>query len=61
MIPADPTARSGDPAATTGHPAVDAVLDMIANAANLPVVDQIMQYEAAHQALQEILATIDQS
>lgn len=45
----------------TGHPAVDAVLQAMANAANLPPADQIAQYEAAHQTLRETLATIDQA
>lgn len=45
----------------TGHPAVDAVLQAMANAADLPPADQIAQYEAAHRTLQETLATIDQA
>ncbi|MFY1693313.1 hypothetical protein [Plantactinospora sp. WMMB782] len=45
----------------SGHPAVDAVLQAMANAANLPPADQIAQYEAAHQTLRETLATIDQA
>ncbi|MEQ4304426.1 hypothetical protein ABNF97_24130 [Plantactinospora sp. B6F1] len=45
----------------SGHPAVDAVLRAMANAANLPPADQIAQYEAAHQTLRETLATIDQA
>jgi hypothetical protein len=45
----------------SGHPAVDAIIQSIANAAGLPPADQIAQYEAAHRALQEILATIDQT
>ncbi|WJK39178.1 hypothetical protein O7608_22230 [Solwaraspora sp. WMMA2056] len=51
----------GDPAAQqTGHPAVDAAVQAIRNAAGLPPADQIAQYEAAHGTLQETLATIDQ-
>ena len=52
-----------DPARTdgSGHPAVDAALQAIANAADLPPADQIAQYEAAHLTLQETLATIDQA
>jgi hypothetical protein len=43
----------------TGHPAVDAVLQSLANAASLAPGDQIAEYEAAHQVLQETLAGID--
>ncbi|WP_326553973.1 hypothetical protein [Micromonospora sp. NBC_01813] len=45
----------------TGHPAVDATIEAIRNAAGLPPADQIAQYEAAHRTLQETLATIDQA
>jgi len=51
---------SGAATAHTGHPAVDAALDAVANAADLPPADQIAQYEAAHRTLQETLATIDE-
>lgn len=43
----------------TGHPAVDAVLQALANAATLTPADQLAEYEAAHQVLQETLASID--
>ena len=43
----------------TGHPAVDAVLSSLANAARLAPGEQIAGYEAAHQVLQETLASID--
>jgi hypothetical protein len=43
----------------TGHPAVDAVLRSLANAAQLAPADQIAEYEAAHQVLRETLASID--
>jgi len=43
----------------TGHPAVDAVLRSLANAARLAPAEQIAEYEAAHQVLQETLAGID--
>ncbi|MEV7231641.1 hypothetical protein AB0M79_32215 [Polymorphospora sp. NPDC051019] len=43
----------------SGHPAVDAAIQAMANAADLPPADQIAQYEAAHRTLQETLATID--
>ena len=43
----------------TGHPAVDAVVRSLANAARLAPAEQIAEYEAAHQVLQETLASID--
>jgi hypothetical protein len=43
----------------TGHPAVDAVLQSLANATRLAPADQIAEYEAAHRVLQETLASID--
>ncbi len=43
----------------TGHPAVDAVLRSLANAAHLPPAEQIAEYEAAHEVLRETLASID--
>jgi hypothetical protein len=53
--------RAGNPAAveTTGHPAVDAVLRSLSNAAQLDPAEQIAEYEAAHRVLQETLASID--
>jgi hypothetical protein len=50
------TATGGD---GTGHPAVDAVLRSLANAAQLAPADQIAEYEAAHRVLQETLSSID--
>ncbi|GAA2531235.1 hypothetical protein [Pilimelia columellifera] len=47
------------PAETAGHPAVDAAVRAMANAADLPLPDQIAQYEAAHGTLRDTLATID--
>jgi hypothetical protein len=44
---------------STGHPAVDAVLRSLANAAQLPPAEQIAEYEAAHRVLQETLSSID--
>jgi hypothetical protein len=55
--PADPA----DGARGVGHPAVDAAIQAIVNAAALSPADQIAQYEAAHRTLQETLATIDQA
>lgn len=48
-----------DGSESTGHPAVDAVLQSLANAATLAPADQIGEFEAAHQVLQETLASID--
>jgi hypothetical protein len=53
-------AAAGEPGAT-GHPAVDAALDELAQAAELPPGDQVPAYEAAHRTLSQTLATIDQS
>ncbi|NLU80958.1 hypothetical protein HCA58_21920 [Micromonospora sp. HNM0581] len=44
-----------------GHPAVDAAVQAITNAAALGPADQIAEYEAAYQTLRETLATIDQT
>ncbi|GAB3804255.1 hypothetical protein [Micromonospora zhanjiangensis] len=55
---AEPAGADADPG--SGHPAVDAALRSIVNAAGLSPADQIAQYEAAHRTLQETLATIDQ-
>ncbi|MDR7274377.1 hypothetical protein [Catenuloplanes atrovinosus] len=57
--PPVPLTEPGD--GTTGHPAVDAMLASLANAASLSPADQIAEYEAAHQILRETLATIDQA
>jgi hypothetical protein len=43
----------------TGHPAVDAALRSLANAAALAPGEQIDAYEAAHQVLRETLASIE--
>ena len=43
----------------TGHPAVDAALRSLDDAAHLAPGEQIAAYEAAHQVLQETLASID--
>ena len=55
----DWTDGGGESGSGTGHPAVDAVLQSLANAATLAPHDQIAEYEAAHQVLQETLAGID--
>jgi hypothetical protein len=57
--PQQPPAISPAEGGGTGHPAVDAVLQSLANAAALAPADQIAEYEAAHQVLQETLASID--
>lgn len=46
---------------TARHPAVDAAVRAMDNAATLAPADQIAQYEAAYETLRETLATIDQT
>ncbi|MCO8271486.1 hypothetical protein M1L60_12865 [Actinoplanes sp. TRM 88003] len=50
---------TGEIVRETGHPAVDAVLSALENASRLAPSEQIAEYEAAHQVLQETLASID--
>lgn len=61
--PAAPAEDAVVPAAeavtATGHPAVDAVLRSLENASRLAPGAQIAEFEAAHQVLQETLASID--
>ncbi|HET6482832.1 MAG TPA: hypothetical protein VFG35_22745 [Actinoplanes sp.] len=52
-------AATGQIVEEAGHPAVDEVLRSLANAARLAPAEQIAEYEAAHQVLQETLASID--
>lgn len=65
--PHPPMVGTTDPAAPgampgTGHPAVDAVVQAVTEAAaTLPPGEQIDGYEAAHRTLRDILATIDQA
>ena len=54
-----PRSRRRRPTARLRHPAVDAALQALANAAELAPAEQIAEYEAAHQTLQETLASID--
>ncbi|MER7892827.1 hypothetical protein ABTX15_23695 [Micromonospora sp. NPDC094482] len=56
-----PSSALGDDLDERGHPAVDAAVQAMINAASLAPADQIAQYEAAYQTLRETLATIDQS
>jgi hypothetical protein len=51
--------ETGEIVRETGHPAVDAVLSALENASRLAPSEQIAEYEAAHQVLQETLASID--
>jgi hypothetical protein len=61
--PGGPTASTGPAASTgpTGHPLVDAALDELDRAAELPADAQVAAYEATHRVLQQTLATIDQA
>jgi hypothetical protein len=45
----------------TGHPAVDAALAELAAGTEAAPAEQVAAYETAHRALQQTLATIDQS
>ena len=51
--------EAGDEVAGTGHPAVDAAVRAVANAATLPVAEQLAAYEGAHETLREVLASIE--
>jgi hypothetical protein len=46
-------------AGPSGHHAVDAAVRAVANAAELPLAEQLAAYEAAHQTLREVLSAID--
>jgi hypothetical protein len=43
----------------TGHHAVDAAVRAVANAAELPLAEQLDAYEAAHRTLREVLTAIE--
>jgi len=53
------TDAAGDAVAGTGHPAVDAAVQAVANAAPLPIAEQLAAYEGAHETLREVLASIE--
>ncbi|BCL17013.1 hypothetical protein GCM10017556_47520 [Micromonospora sagamiensis] len=59
--PPDQETHPADGDDAVRHPAVDAAVRAIANAAALAPADQIPHYEAAYQTLRETLATIDQT
>ena len=44
----------------TGHPVVDAAVARLAELAELPPAEQVSGYEAAHRALSQTLASIDE-
>jgi hypothetical protein len=52
--PAEPDARA------TGHPDVDAAVEALDEAADLPPAEQVEAYEQAHRALSQTLAAIDE-
>ncbi|WP_250034556.1 hypothetical protein [Paractinoplanes maris] len=58
-LPSAVDEATGEIVRETGHPAVDAVLSSLENASRLAPSEQIAEYEAAHQVLQETLASID--
>jgi hypothetical protein len=56
-------AAGTEPAGTagpTGHPRVDAALELLQDSAGLPPAEQIAAYDEVHRTLQETLATIDE-
>jgi hypothetical protein len=63
----DPDATGPDgaaqpqPSGPTGHPVVDAAITRLADQAELPPAEQVAGYEAAQRALQQTLASIDES
>jgi hypothetical protein len=59
QAPAEQPVTDPGSAVRTGHPAVDAAIEAMTNAADLAPADQIAEYEAAHRTLQETLVTID--
>jgi hypothetical protein len=44
----------------TGHPVVDAAVARLSQQAELPPAEQVSGYEAAHRALSQTLASIDE-
>lgn len=49
-----------EPAPVTGHPAVDAALRGLAEVAGADPAEQLPAFHAAHRAMREALATIDE-
>jgi hypothetical protein len=47
--------------AETGHSTVDSALSAVAGVASAPPAGQLAAYRAAHQALREALASIDEA
>jgi hypothetical protein len=61
---APPHAEPGEaeaPTGPTGNAAVEAAVARLAEQAELPPAEQVAGYEAAQRALQQTLASIDQS
>lgn len=52
--------QAAQPGGITGHPVVDDALDSLERVAPADPAEQIPAYEAAHRALQQTLATIDE-
>lgn len=57
----EPGAGQPDATGPTGHPAVDAAIARLAEQAELPPAEQLAGFEAAQRALQQTLASIDES
>lgn len=49
-----------EPAESFGDPRVDGALARLNAVTELPGMDQVAEYEAVHQTLQDTLATIDE-
>jgi hypothetical protein len=61
VVPVEPLSVEAPGDGLSGHPAVDAAIRSMTNAADLSPTDQIAEYEAAYRTLRETLATIDQA
>jgi len=57
----DAATTQGEATGPTGHPVVDTALTRLADQAELPPAEQVAGYEAAQRALQQTLASIDES
>jgi hypothetical protein len=58
-VPRNETAPGDEPLAPTGHPAVDAALDRLADVRHLGAREQVERYGEVHRSLHETLRGID--
>ena len=61
MTDPDAATTQSEQTVPTGHPVVDAALTRLADQPELPPAEQVAGYEAAQRALQQTLASIDES